>query len=140
MSDSLNQLSVDIQSNAIQIYSNIFTEPRHALMPSIIWRKSPKHTFKLSLKDKETNIRKNRKFLFLCSTRPLRSLVSYRVEESRRNSTSTRAYITLYLYSQSNMKSIGNIATKIHVSPKLNLNYMCRRRFRLSLNQQLHMM
>ena len=51
------------------------------------------------LEGRETNIRKNRKFLFLCSTRPLRSLVSYRVEESRRNSTSTRAYITLYLYS-----------------------------------------
>ena len=140
MSNSLNQLSVDIQSNTIQIYSNIFTEPRHTLMPSIIWRKSPKHTFKLSLKDKETNIRKNRKFLFSCSTHPPRSLVSYRVEDSGRNSTSTRAYITLYLYSQSNMKSIGDVASKIHVSPKLTLNYMCRRRFRLSLNQEFHTM
>ena len=33
------------------------------------------------------------------------------------------------------MKSIGNIASKIHVSPKLNLKYKCRRRFRLSLNK-----
>ena len=38
------------------------------------------------------------------------------------------------------MKSIGNIASKIHVSPKLNLNYKRRCRFRLSLNQQFHTM
>ena len=42
--------------------------------------------------------------------------------------------VIFYLYSQSNMKVIGNTASKIHVSPKLNLNYKCCRRFRLLLN------
>ena len=32
------------------------------------------------------------------------------------------------------MKVIGNTASKIHVSPKLNLNYKCCRRYRLLLN------
>ena len=39
-----------------------------------------------------------------------------------------------YLYSQSNMECIGNIDSKIYVSPKLNLIYKCCRRFRFSLN------
>ena len=42
--------------------------------------------------------------------------------------------VIFYLYSWSNMKVIGNTASKIHVSPKLNLNYKCCRRYRLLLN------
>ena len=34
------------------------------------------------------------------------------------------------------MKSTGNIASKIHVSPKLDPNYKCCLRFRLSLNHK----
>ena len=58
----------------------------------------------LCLHDKQNNtwLLVDMEFLFSCSTRhltcSLRSLVSYRIKHSKRNSTSTRAHVLLSLY------------------------------------------
>ena len=58
----------------------------------------------LCLYDKQNNtwLLVDMEFLFSCSTRhltrSLRSLVSYRVKHSKRNSISTRAHVLFYIY------------------------------------------